>query len=87
MEPAPAAARRGLDSHSSLNLRVTVSSAQLRTLHAWLTWLWLASTVPVLLTDLRNSVPLLVFISIYANVAGHFAAWQSARTEVKQDAA
>jgi hypothetical protein len=47
--------------------------------------LWLAFCIPVLLTPLKNSVPLLVFISIYANVAGHFSAWQAARTETKQD--
>lgn len=57
----------------------------LRALHGWLTWLWLFSAIPVLLTDLKNSVPLLVFISIYANVAGHFSSWQAARVEVKQD--
>lgn len=57
----------------------------LRALHGWLTWIWLASAVPILLSGLKNSVPLLVFISIYANVAGHFASWQAARVEVKQD--
>lgn len=62
-----------------------MKSTGLRRLHAWLTWLWLFSAVPVLLTGLKNSVPLLVFISIYANVAGHFASWQAARVEVKQD--
>jgi hypothetical protein len=51
-------------------------------LHKWLTWAWLASAVPVvLIRGLRESVPLLVFVSIYANVAGHFAAWQAARAE------
>jgi hypothetical protein len=62
-----------------------LNSAHLRRLHGWLTWLWLASAVPVLLTGLKNSVPLLVFISIYANVAGHFSSWQAARVEVKYD--
>lgn len=55
-------------------------------LHLWLTWGWLFSAIPcVLVKGLRESVPLLVFISIYANVAGHFAAWQAARVEQKQD--
>lgn len=54
-------------------------------LHKWLTWAWLASAVPVvLIKGLRESVPLLVFVSIYANVAGHFAAWQAARAEEHQ---
>ena len=56
-------------------------------IHGWLTVLWLLSAVPVLLTDLKNSVPLLVFISIYANVAGHWSSWQASRVEVRQEAA
>jgi hypothetical protein len=59
----------------------------LRHLHAALTVGWLLFAVPVLvMPGWKESVALLVFISIYANVAGHFAAWQSTRTEEKQDA-
>ncbi len=54
-------------------------------IHGWLTLGWLAFAVPVVLTVLKNSVPLLVFISIYANVAGHWSSWQASRVEVKQD--
>jgi hypothetical protein len=51
-------------------------------LHFWLTLAWLVSAVPVVaIKGLRESIPLLVFISIYANVAGHFSAWQAARAE------
>lgn len=51
-------------------------------LHFWLTLGWLASAAPVVaVKGLRESIPLLVFISIYANVAGHFSAWQAARAE------
>ena len=64
---------------------VTTGPRGLQRLHGWLTWLWLFSAVPVLLTSLKDSVPLLVFISIYANVAGHFASWQAARVEVRQE--
>lgn len=66
---------------------VADSPKGLKTLHGWLTVLWLVAAIPVLLTSLKDSVPLLVFISIYANVAGHFASWQAARVEVKQDEA
>jgi integral membrane sensor domain MASE1 len=59
----------------------------MQSLHGWLTLLWLAFAVPVLLTDLKNSVPLLVFISIYANVAGHWSSWQASRVEVRQEEA
>jgi hypothetical protein len=45
-----------------------------------MTVLWLLLILPGVLFW-RNSVPFLVAISIYANVAGHFAAWQGARAE------
>jgi hypothetical protein len=77
--------RAGVVCRSAPALNEHLSSGTLRTVHLWLTWLWLAFCIPVLLTPLKNSVPLLVFISIYANVAGHFSAWQAARTETKQD--
>jgi hypothetical protein len=51
-------------------------------LHFWLTCAWLAAAVPcILIRGLRESVPLLVFISIYANCAGHFSAYQAAKAE------
>jgi hypothetical protein len=53
-------------------------------IHLFLTIAWLLFAIPVLATDLRNSVPLLVFISIYANVAGHWSSWQAARVEENQ---
>jgi hypothetical protein len=33
----------------------------------------------------KVSILYLALVSIYANVAGHLAAWQAARVEVKQD--
>lgn len=55
-------------------------------LHLCLTVAWLAFAVPVLLVPgWKTSVALLVFISIYANVAGHWASYQASRVEVKQD--
>jgi hypothetical protein len=62
------------------------SSEALKHLHAVLTVAWLVFAVPVLLMPgWKESVALLVFISIYANVAGHASAWQASRTEEKQD--
>lgn len=59
-----------------------MSATALRHLHAVLTVAWLAfAPLAMLLPSLRNSVPLLVGISVYANVAGHFSAWQAARAE------
>jgi hypothetical protein len=54
----------------------------LRHLHATLAIGWLLFAIPCLLIPAwRTSVPLLVFISVYANVAGHFSAWQASRAE------
>jgi hypothetical protein len=60
-----------------------MSPAGLRRVHAVLTVAWLVIAVPVvLIRSLRESIPLLVFISIYANVASHFSAWQASRAEI-----
>lgn len=32
-----------------------------------------------------ESVPFLVIISVWANIAGHWSAWQASRVEVKED--
>lgn len=57
----------------------------LRAFHGWLTIVW-AILIPVsVATDLKNSVPWIVAMSVWANFAGHFASWQAARIEVKQD--
>jgi hypothetical protein len=51
-------------------------------LHAVLTVAWLLFAVPVLLIPgWKDSVALLVFISIYANVAGHWSSYQGVRAE------
>lgn len=34
---------------------------------------------------LQRSIAFLVFVSIYANVMGHWSSWQAARVEVRQD--
>lgn len=58
----------------------------LRAFHAFATVLWLLLAVPAVLLW-KQSVPFLVFVSVYANVVGHFSSWQAARVEVKQDEA
>jgi hypothetical protein len=52
--------------------------------NGWATVVWFAAAIPICLW-LSNSVPFLVFISVYAVVTGHLSAWQAARVEVKQD--
>jgi hypothetical protein len=50
--------------------------------HMALAAVWLAAAFPIMLTpSLANSVPLLVFISVYAIVASHVSAAQAARAD------
>lgn len=53
-------------------------------INGWLTIVWLLAAVPICLF-LANSVPFLVFISVYAVFTGHLSTWQAARVEIKQD--
>jgi hypothetical protein len=57
-----------------------VSAVALRRANGWLTLAWLLLSVPAVLLW-RDSVPFLVFVSVYANVTGHLSAWQAARAE------
>lgn len=51
-----------------------------RRVHLVLTWAWLALALPAVVWW-RDSIPFLVFVSVYANVAGHWASYQAARAE------
>lgn len=56
-------------------------------LHRWLKWVWICPGLPVSFF-LRNSVPWLVFMSVYAIIVGHWSAEEaadSAPTEQEQD--
>jgi hypothetical protein len=48
--------------------------------HGTLAASWVVLAVPAVLWW-RNSVPFLVFISVYANFAGSVASWQAARAD------
>lgn len=52
--------------------------------HGWLTVIWILAT-PFVVLFLRESIPFLVFISVYAVVTGHWSSWQAARVEVRQE--
>ena len=52
-----------------------------RNFHGIATLVWAALIVPSLLWW-RQSVPWLVFMSVWANVGTHFSAYQAARSEV-----
>ncbi len=60
--------------------------AFLRGFHLVATYAWLALAIPAVLAW-SHSVPFLVFVSVYANVVGHWSSYQAARVEVKQDEA
>ena len=66
------------------SLRVTVLPAVvLRNLHLILVIAWILLIIPTLLWW-RDSVLWVAVMSLWANIAAHFSAWQSARVEVNQ---
>jgi len=56
----------------------------LKNFHAVATLIWLVLVVPSLLLW-RASITWIVFMSVWANVAGHFSSWQAARVEGVQE--
>lgn len=54
-----------------------------RRFHAAMTIIWFLLILPSL-TIWRDSVPWVVFMSVWANVGTHFGAWQAARAEVSE---
>lgn len=61
--------------------RLRLTPEQLRRMHGLLTVGW-AAMIPVsVFTGLRNSVPYLVGLSVYALFVGHFSSWQASRAE------
>lgn len=63
--------------------RVTAKS--LATFHLWATVLWAILVIPSVLWW-KDSIAWVVLMSVWANLASHFAAWQAARGEVKVEA-
>lgn len=56
----------------------------LRRFHLLMICVWAGLAVPGLLWW-KESITFVVIMSLYANLAGEFAAYQGARSEVKQD--
>lgn len=54
---------------------------KLRHFHAAMTILWMVMIPVSGFTALKNSVPFLNFISLWALVSSHWAAWQAVRAE------
>ena len=54
--------------------------------HRRLKWIWIFPGVPIAFV-LRQSVPFIVFMSVYAIIVGHWSAEEAAKTEVKAEEA
>lgn len=57
----------------------------MRRINGWLTLIWILMIPVSVLTGWINSVTYVAALSLWALVSGHWAAWQAARVEVKQD--
>lgn len=70
---------------SSLWAFVQGDPVLMRRVNGWLTLAW-AAMIPVsVVTGWISSVTYVAALSLWALVSGHWAAWQAARVEVKQD--
>ena len=61
-----------------------VEPKRFKTINGWLTILWFGAAFPICVY-LAESVPFLVFVSVYAVVTGHLSSWVSGRVEVRQE--
>jgi len=57
----------------------------MRRVNGWLTIFWLAMIPVSIATGWISSVTYVAALSLWALVSGHWAAWQAARVEVRQD--
>jgi hypothetical protein len=57
----------------------------MRRVNGWLTIFWIAMIPLALATGWVKSVVFVSALSLWALVAGHWAAWQASRVEVNQD--
>ncbi len=53
--------------------------------HKWLTLVWLALLVPSV-TVWKDSLTWVIVMSVWANIAGHWGAYQAARTTSEEKA-
>lgn len=62
------------------------SPVGLRRINGVLAFVWIGvAVIGVVFPAISRSIPILFFISCYANVAGHWSGWQAARVEVAQE--
>jgi hypothetical protein len=58
----------------------------MKKINGWLAVIWFIAAFPICIW-LSESVPFLVFVSVYAVVTGHWSTYAAARVEVRQEAA
>lgn len=59
--------------------------ATFKAVHGWLTVGWGLLAIPAAVWW-QNSVPFVVFCSVWANAVGHWSAWQASRAEDNNNA-
>lgn len=64
--------------------RPFITAKRLRVFHLAATVFWVIMIYPTIVYW-KDSVPYLVFISVYAIIVSHFEAWQTSRLERKQE--
>lgn len=57
----------------------------MRKFHGWFSIVWFVAAFPICIF-LSDSIPFIVFVSVYAIVVSHWSSWQAARIEEKEDA-
>lgn len=57
----------------------------MRKINGWLTLLWIVMIPVSFFTGWIQSVTYVSVLSLWALVSGHWAAWQAARVEVRQE--
>jgi hypothetical protein len=57
----------------------------MRRINGWFTLFWVGMIPLSLAMGWLKSVTFVAILSLWALVSGHWAAWQAARVEVKQD--
>lgn len=76
-----------MSSHEKFRAWLTQATTQ-KSINGYLAFAWLGFGLYGLTNDaITTSIKCLFFISVYANVAGHWSGWQGGRTEVKQEQA
>lgn len=68
-----------------MSSRPSRSAVALRAFNGAATVAWLLLLPVALMTGLKNSLPFIVAVSIYANVVGYFSAWVAGRAEVASE--